>query len=150
MNKQSQLHLINPTRFSLKSILIPIAILAFYFCKSSSAHEMTTIHRFCIDSNDYNGCMKANMIQSGMNYPENDEGSIQKKYGPLIIYWSNWKEKDGSYVTNILNKDQKQLFIAINCKNEKINVTRKDGSWRKWFDPVDSFEFRIIKDLCKN
>ena len=59
------------------------------------AHDLSAMHRFCLDAEDYTGCMNINKMQSGLNANKQNSLSTTRKYGPLTIYWSNWQEKDG-------------------------------------------------------
>ena len=71
-----------------------------------------------------------------------------REYGPLKVNWGEWKQVRGSYITPSINSEGKTLYIAVNCSFKKINSTGKDGLWRDWFSPLDSFEKDLVNDLC--
>ncbi len=74
---------------------------------------------------------------------------LWKTYGPLKIDWSSWKSVNGSYVTPTVHSNGSKLYLAINCSFKKINATGNDGAWRSWISPLDTFEYRLINDVCK-
>ncbi len=73
-----------------------------------------------------------------------------RRYGPLKIDWASWQYIKGSYVAPTLNNQRKGIYLAVNCKSRIINATGANGAWKIWTAPKDSFEFKIINDLCKN
>ncbi len=77
-----------------------------------------------------------------------DSEDIWKVYGPLRINLSKLRAKGFSYLVPALNKDNKPLYIAVNCLKNKINVTGKDVKWTGWFNPKIKFEFQLLNDLC--
>ena len=72
-----------------------------------------------------------------------------RQYGPLKIDWTKWQPLGGSYVTPTLNKEGKALYLAINCSAKKINATGANGTWKNWIEPIEQFEYDLIRDLCK-
>ena len=72
-----------------------------------------------------------------------------KNYGPLKVDWSNWQLMNNSYVTPTINENGKALYLAVNCIGRKLNATGINGNWRDWITPTDSFEHKLINDLCK-
>ncbi len=73
-----------------------------------------------------------------------------RQFGPLKIRWSSWRIINGSYVTPAEIKNGRNLFIAINCKSSKINLTKRNGKWSKWLTPKKYFEYNLIEERCEN
>ncbi len=78
------------------------------------------------------------------------KSSDWRSYGPLKINWSNWQSMGGSYVTSSLNKDGKALYLAVNCTEKKLNATGANGVWKTWISAIDTYEHKLINDLCKS
>lgn len=90
------------------------------------------------------------ILKSNESVTSNSISNNWKSYGPIKINWSNWKYQDGSYVSSALNKNGQPLFIAIKCPDQKINRTGANGNWRNWMAPRDDFEYKLLKEFCKN
>ena len=78
------------------------------------------------------------------------ENKISKwrKYGSLIINWSNWTYFDGNYITKAKTKKNTSFHIAISCKRRSFNNTLNNSSWTNWYFPTTDFEFKLINDFC--
>ena len=92
---------------------------------------------------------KENIVQA-KEYKKQDQLYEWRGYGPLKINWTSWKHYEGNYVASSIHKSGKPLFIAIRCKERRINRTGETGQWRKWIAPRDTFEHNLINDLCQD
>jgi len=87
---------------------------------------------------------------ANLNTQPDSLGKAQwRNYGPLQIDWSNWEPMDGSHVAPTLHKNGNSLYVAVNCSFRKLNATGSNGAWRNWISPENSFEHKLINDLCK-
>ncbi len=73
-----------------------------------------------------------------------------RRYGTLEVNLSKWEDFEGSVVTPAINKSGKPLLIAINCKSSKLTWRGSKGDWKKWFSPIDDYEFKLLDQLCEN
>ena len=71
-----------------------------------------------------------------------------KKYGSIIINFSDWTYLDENYITEAKNKKNKFFYISISCKRRALNNTLINSSWTNWYSPKLDFEVRLIDDLC--
>ena len=71
-----------------------------------------------------------------------------RKYGSLIINWSNWTYFDGNYLTKAKTKKNTSFYIATSCKRRALNNTLINSSWTNWYFPTTDFELKIINDFC--
>ena len=71
-----------------------------------------------------------------------------KKYGSIIINFSDWTYLDENYITEAKNKKNKFFYISISCKRRALNNTLINSSWTNWYSPKLDFEVRLINDLC--
>ena len=72
----------------------------------------------------------------------------KKIYGPIIIQGKYYKKVKGKKVLNVLNKENKDLILSIDCDTNELDV-RIPG--RKWMgsEPVkEEFEKNLINDFC--
>jgi len=85
----------------------------------------------------------------GKTKPNSIKKSVWKTYGPLKIDWSKWHKLKENYIVPALNKEGKTLYLAINCDKNLLNATGSKGEWKNWVSPIDKFEHKLLKDLCK-
>ncbi len=78
------------------------------------------------------------------------ESSNWRNYGPLEINWSKWLIMDSSFVAPTRHKNGQSLYIAVNCPLKKLNSTGKNGEWKAWNSPVETFEKKLLDDLCNS
>ena len=70
-------------------------------------------------------------------------------YGPIIIQIKSYEEVKGRKILNALNRENKKLFLAINCNTKELDV-RIPG--RQWMGPEpakEKFEKNLINDFCQ-
>jgi len=97
---------------------------------------------------------KKNKINSE-NYKINDDNknnnlleSDKKIYGPLIIQSKSYKEIKGKKVLNVLNKENKKLFLSINCDKNELDVRIPGRKWMGSKPAKEEFENNLINDFC--
>ena len=97
---------------------------------------------------------KKNKINSD-NYEitENNNNLLEsdkKIYGPLIIQSKSYKEIKGKKVLKVLNKDNKKLFLSINCDKNELDVRIPGRKWKGSKPAKEEFENNLINDFCEN
>ena len=95
---------------------------------------------------------KKNKINSD-NYEitENNNNLLEsdkKIYGPLIIQSNSYKEIKGKKVLKVLNKENKKLFLSINCEKNELDVRIPGRKWMGSKAAKEEFENNLIDDLC--
>ena len=79
----------------------------------------------------------------------NDLIELDKKiYGPLIIQSKSYKEIKGKKVLNVLNKENKKLFLSINCDKNELDVRIPGRKWMGSKPAKEEFENNLINDFC--
>jgi len=74
---------------------------------------------------------------------------LEKKiYGPLIIQSKSYKEIKGKKVLNVLNKENKKLFLSINCDKNELDVRIPGRKWIGSKPAKEEFENNLINDFC--
>ena len=48
------------------------------------------------------------------------------------------------------NKQNKLIYLAVNCNSKKINTATSTSKWRGWFSPKKRFESNLISELCND
>ena len=74
--------------------------------------------------------------------------SDKKIYGPLIIQSKSYKEIKGKKVLNVLNKENKKLFLSINCDKNELDVRIPGRKWMGSKPAKEEFENNLINDFC--
>ncbi len=132
----------------MKLILYSWISASLAFGSVSKAHDLTDLHKSCLDARDYTGCIQYQSININSTNEVDTNNKYWRTYGPLMVNWSAWRIKDGNFVAPAINSSGKNLFIAANCAKNKINVTGIDRKWKGWLLPVDQFEFELLANLC--
>ncbi len=70
------------------------------------------------------------------------------EYGPLTIYSSKIFKKNNVFILPGYNLNKSIIFIAINCRKNKINVTDENFIWKEWLSPQLNFEKYLFDDIC--
>jgi len=78
------------------------------------------------------------------NLPESDK----KIYGPVIIQSISYKDIKGRKVLNVLNKENKKLFLSINCDTKELDVRIPGRKWMGSKPAKEEFESNLINDFC--
>ena len=118
--------------------------------KTDNLSTIAKIHRIAIEEiNTFN------KINSNVKIKPNiklrlRESKISKwrKYGSLMVNWSNWTYFDGNYITKAKTKKNTSFYIAISCNRRSLNNTLNNSSWTDWYFPKTNFEFKLINDFC--
>ena len=69
-------------------------------------------------------------------------------YGPIIIQSKSYKKIKSRKVLNVLNQENKKLFLSINCDTNELNVRIPGRKWRGSEAPKEEFERNLINDFC--
>ena len=118
--------------------------------KTEDLAKIAKIHRITIE--EINTLNKLNIPQEikpniQLRLRENKTYKL-RKYGSLIVNWSNWTYFDGNYFTDAKTKKNTSFQIAISCKRRAFNNTLNNSSWTNWYFPTTDFEFKLINDFC--
>ena len=74
--------------------------------------------------------------------------SDKKIYGPLIIQSKSYQEIKGKKVLNVLNKENKKLFLSINWDKNELDVRIPGRKWMGSKPAKEEFENNLINDFC--
>ena len=74
--------------------------------------------------------------------------SDKKIYGPLIIQSKSYQKIKGKKVLNVLNKENKKLFLSINCDKNELDVRIPGRKWIGSKPAKEEFENNLINDFC--
>ena len=83
------------------------------------------------------------------NKKNNDLLELDKKiYGPIIIQSKSYKDIKGRKVLNVLNQENKKLFLSINCDANELDVRIPGRKWMGSKPAKEEFENNLINDFC--
>jgi len=83
------------------------------------------------------------------NKKNNELFELDKKiYGPLIIQSKSYKDIKGRKVLNVLNQENKKLFLSINCDTNELDVRIPGRKWMGSKPAKEEFENNLINDFC--
>ena len=71
-------------------------------------------------------------------------------YGPITIQSKSYKTIKGRKVLNVLNQENKQLILSINCDKNELDIRIPGRKWRGGEPAKEKFEKDLINDFCKN
>ena len=74
--------------------------------------------------------------------------SDKKIYGPVIIQSKSYKDIKGRKVLNVLNQENKKLFLSINCDTNELDVRIPGRKWMGSKPAKEEFENNLINDFC--
>ena len=74
--------------------------------------------------------------------------SDKKIYGPLIIQSKSYQEIKGKKVLKVLNKENKKLFLSINCEKNELDVRIPGRKWMGSKPAKEEFENNLVNDFC--
>jgi len=72
----------------------------------------------------------------------------KKIYGPIIIQSKLYKDIKGRKVLNVLNRENKKLFLSINCDTDELDVRIPGRKWMGSKPAKEEFENNLINDFC--
>ena len=83
------------------------------------------------------------------NKKNNDLLELDKKiYGPIIIQSKPYEDIKGRKVLNVLNQENKKLFLSINCDTNELDVRIPGRKWMGSKPVKEEFENKLINDFC--
>ncbi len=112
------------------------------------AHSINEIHSLCKTASDYEGCSRSYIFPISQFSTLSTNKTVWRNYGPLEVNLSIIKRRNSNKVVQALNNENKPLYIGVNCVSRSINLTGINSNWKGWFKPSESFEHKLIKDLC--
>ena len=78
----------------------------------------------------------------------NTTSSKYRQYGPLLLNFGQLRtKKDTTVIQGLINSND-EIYLAINCRYNLINVTTQSLLWKDWQSPKKEFEYKIIHDIC--
>ena len=87
--------------------------------------------------------------ETNENKKNNELLDLEKKiYGPLIIQSKSYKDIKGRKVLNVLNQENKKLFLSINCDTNELDVRIPGRKWMGSKPAKEEFENNLINDFC--
>ena len=69
-------------------------------------------------------------------------------YGPLIIQSNSYKNIKGRKVLKVLNQQNKNLILLINCDKNELDVRVPGRKWMGSKPAREEFEKNLINDFC--
>ena len=69
-------------------------------------------------------------------------------YGPIIIQSKSYETIKGRKVLNVLNQENKQLILSINCDKNELDIRIPGRKWRGGEPSKEEFEKNLINDFC--
>jgi len=83
------------------------------------------------------------------NKKNNDLLVLDKKiYGPIIIQSKSYKDIKGRKVLNVLNQENQNLILSINCEKNELDVRIPGKKWMGAKPAKEEFEKNLINDFC--
>ncbi len=132
---------------------ITLASKKVYYHKTSKTEDLSSIayiHKIPIKE-----IMVLNKLNNPIKITPNSKLKLRehkpskwKKYGSLIIDWSDWTYFDGYYIAQAKTKKNKAFYLALSCKRRTLNNTLNNSYWTNWYFPETDFEFKLINDFC--
>ena len=83
------------------------------------------------------------------NKKNNEFFELDKQiYGPIIIQNKSYKKIKGEKVLNVINQENKELILSINCDTNELDVRIPGRKWRGKEPVKEEFEKNLINDFC--
>ena len=101
------------------------------------------------DINDKFGDSSYRVIPSNINSYV-DQKNEWILLGPVLLNKNFIYLKSNVFIYKaILNKTDKPFYLAIDCNNSKLNLTKGKAKWsRSWVSPKYPFEYALLKKSC--
>ena len=95
---------------------------------------------------------KNNLTSSENHQTNNNELFESEKliYGPLTIENKSFQKLKGKRILNVLNQENKQLILSINCDKNELDIRVPGRKWMGGEPAKEEFEKNLINDFCKN
>ena len=74
--------------------------------------------------------------------------SSKQIYGPITIQNKSYEKIKSRKVLNVLNQENKNLILSINCDKSELDVRIPGRKWRGGQPPKEEFEKDLINDFC--
>ena len=74
--------------------------------------------------------------------------SSKQIYGPITIQSKSYEKIKSRKVLNVLNQENKNLILSINCDTSELDVRIPGRKWRGGQPPKEEFEKDLINDFC--
>ncbi len=89
------------------------------------------------------------IIKNKKNKKNNELLELDKQvYGPIIIQSKSYETIKGRKVLNVLNQDNKNLILSINCNKNELDIRIPGRKWRGGEPAKEEFEKNLINDFC--
>ncbi len=96
-----------------------------------------------------NNTINSEKYETTENKKNDDLIELDKKiYGPIIIQSKSYKDIKGRKVFNVLNQENKKLFLSINCDTNELDVRIPGRKWMGSKPAKEEFENNLINDFC--
>ena len=93
--------------------------------------------------------INSEIFETTENKKNNDLIDLDKKiYGPLSVQSKSYKDIKGRKVLDVLNKENKKLFLSINCDKNELDVRIPGRKWMGSKPAKEEFENNLINDFC--
>jgi len=69
-------------------------------------------------------------------------------YGPIIIQGRSYKDIKGRKVLNVLNQENKNLILSINCDTNELDERIPGRKWMGSKPAKEEFDNNLINDFC--
>ncbi len=124
-------------------------ILAIASSPMALAHNEVEAHKICLKAKDYRNCVDVNLEEQARKSGTTLQIDNWRQVGPLLVNWSFLRSMKGNHVIPAKNKEGKPIYLAVNCRKGKINVTGSGLKWKEWSVPVKQFEYELIEKICE-
>jgi len=96
-----------------------------------------------------NNTIRSDNDQIIKNKNNNELLELDKQiYGPIIIQSKSYETIKGRKVLNVLNQENKQLILSINCDKNELDIRIPGRKWRGGEPAKEEFEKNLINDFC--
>jgi len=83
------------------------------------------------------------------NKKNNELLELDKKiYGPITIQSKSYENIKGKKVLNVINQENKNLILSINCDTNELDVRIPGRQWKGSKPAKEEFENNLINDFC--
>ena len=69
-------------------------------------------------------------------------------YGPIVIQNKSYRTSKGRKFLNVINQENKKLFLSINCNTNELDVRIPGRKWMGGKPAKEDFEKDLINDFC--
>ena len=71
-----------------------------------------------------------------------------REYGALTLDFARARKMGQSILIPAENDQKQKLYVAVVCEGRVFNSTDDDMKWGEWSEPRNTFESRIVSDVC--